>query len=201
MLMYAVGKFFSQLYYNDCERIILKKLKKPKTRRQVRVRAPFNITCPNLVDISDGTEFQSNARINIYNYLVSSEEEPHLTIGKRCYLGQRESFLVGADITLGNEVIVADDVTFVSYNHGTNPELSVPYMNQNLENVKPITVGDNCWIGEKTTILPGVNIGKGCVIGAMSVVTKDIPDYSMAVGVPAKIIKRYDFVSHEWKSV
>ena len=70
-----------------------------------------------------------------------------------------------------------------------------------IRNNNLITVGDNCWIGEKTTILPGVNIGKGCVIGAMSVVTKDIPDYSIAAGNPARVIKRYDFEAHEWKKV
>ena len=64
---------------------------------------------------------------------------------------------------------------------------------------KPVSIGDGCWIGEKVCILPGVSIGKKCVIGAASVVVKSIPDYCIAAGNPAKVIKRYNFVSHQWE--
>ena len=54
----------------------------------------------------------------------------------------------------------------------------------------PVNIGDNCWIGGSVTILPGVTIGDGCTIGAGSVVVKDIPSYSVAVGNPAKVIRK-----------
>ena len=63
---------------------------------------------------------------------------------------------------------------------------------------EPIIIGDDVWIGEFVAILPGVTIGKGAVIGTLSVVTKDIPEYSIAVGSPAKAIKTYDFEKKEW---
>ncbi len=59
-------------------------------------------------------------------------------------------------------------------------------------------IGNNCWIGEKSIILPGVILGDFCVVGAGSVVTKSAPDYCMLVGNPARIIKRYDFSTHSW---
>ena len=63
---------------------------------------------------------------------------------------------------------------------------------------KPVHIGENVWVGAGTVIVPGVTIGKNSVIGAGSVVTKDIPDYSVAVGNPAKVIKRYDINKQKW---
>jgi lipopolysaccharide O-acetyltransferase len=65
----------------------------------------------------------------------------------------------------------------------------------------PITIGEGCWIGQNVIVLPDVNIGDKCVIGANSVVTKDIPSYSIAVGMPAKVIKKYNFELHRWVKV
>ena len=65
-------------------------------------------------------------------------------------------------------------------------------------NSKAINIGDGCWLGEKVCVLPGVTIGKKCIIGAGSIVTKSIPDFSIAVGNPAKVIKKYNFETHKW---
>ena len=70
-------------------------------------------------------------------------------------------------------------------------------MNQELTG-KGVCIDEGSWIGEKVCILPGVTIGKKCIIGAGSVVTKDVPDYCIACGNPAKVIKKYDFDEHRW---
>lgn len=72
---------------------------------------------------------------------------------------------------------------------------------QGLANVKPIVINEDTWIANKVTVCSGVTIGKHCVIGANSVVTKDIPDYSVAVGIPAKVIKKYNFKTKKWERV
>jgi len=202
VFMYAIGKFFSQLYLNDCERMMLKKLHAPRTRKEVRLRAPFSIDHAELINIGYGTEFQKHSRINLYPERIGKHTgcETKLTIGNNCFFGNRVTFLVGASINVGDWVLVADDVSFFSENHGINPESNTPYMNQQLISA-PVSIGNNCWIGDKATIMPGVSIGKGCIIGAMSVVTRDIPDYSIAVGCPAKVIKQYDFENHKWVRV
>lgn len=92
-------------------------------------------------------------------------------------------------ITLGNNVHITDGVKFLTHDGGT-----LLYRNQipDLEITKPITVGNDVYIGNNALILPGVTIGNNVVIGAGAVVTKAIPDNSLAVGVPAKIIKTAD---------
>lgn len=89
-------------------------------------------------------------------------------------------------ITIGDDVHITGNCKFINHDGGT---LIFRDQIPDLEITKPIVVGNNVYIGEETLILPGVHIGNNCVIGARSVVTKNIPDNSVAVGVPAKVIK------------
>lgn len=61
-----------------------------------------------------------------------------------------------------------------------------------------VVIGDGSWLGKNVVVIGNVSIGKNCVIAANSVVTKDVPDYSIAAGIPARVIKRYDFDRKEW---
>ena len=94
--------------------------------------------------------------------------------------------------------MIASGVAIIAENHGMDPECSVRYGNQPLDS-KPITIANNCWLGEKVVILQGVSIGEWSIIGAGSVVTKSIPAYSIAVGNPAKVIKVYNKNKHCWE--
>lgn len=92
-------------------------------------------------------------------------------------------------ITLGENVYITDGVKFITHDGGT---LLYRHIVPDLEITKPITVGNDVYIGNNVIILPGVNIGNNVVIGAGAVVSRDIPDNSVAVGVPAKVIKSAD---------
>ena len=78
-----------------------------------------------------------------------------------------------------------------------DPELRESYVKQPIT-TREVVVEEGCWIGSRVTLLPGVTIGKKSIIGTNSVVTKCIPSYSIAAGVPAKVIKRFDFSVHQW---
>ena len=111
-------------------------------------------------------------------------------------------------IEIGNRVLFGSNCYVTDHNHGN---YSQGFLNQSDPLVSPIErqlnckqrviIGDNVWIGNNVTILPGVNIGEGTVIGANAVVVKDIPPYCIAVGIPAKVIKRWDFTINQWKSI
>jgi acetyltransferase-like isoleucine patch superfamily enzyme len=109
------------------------------------------------------------------------------------------------NIKIGNNVLIASKVYISDHNHGDYAgELQdSPYVKpmSRTSYSKPIIIGDNVWIGEMVCILPGVEIGKGSIIGALSVVTKSIPENSIAVGSPAIVIKEFDDVSGKWLSV
>ena len=92
-------------------------------------------------------------------------------------------------ITLGKNVHITDGTRFVTHDGGT---LLFRHIVPDLEITKPITIGDNVYIGNNVILLPGVHIGSNVVIGAGAVVSRDIPENSVAVGVPAKVIKTCD---------
>ena len=150
----------------------------------------------NGISIGDDVTILKNCRFAVYGNIT----KPSIIVGNRCYIAFGFTALSTANskIEIGNDVLFASNVLITSENHGIDPETSIPYMNQELTG-NEVSIGDGCWIGEKVIILPGVKIGKKCVIGAGSVVTKSVPDFSIAVGNPAKVIKRYDFSKKKWE--
>jgi acetyltransferase-like isoleucine patch superfamily enzyme len=109
----------------------------------------------------------------------------NLTIGNRCYVGKATFFDLPSRIILGDEVIVSAKVTFLTHSDCGNRMMSKYYSRKTGD----IVIGDGSWIGANAIIFPGVKLGKCCVVGAGSVVIKSFPDYSVVVGVPAKLIK------------
>lgn len=92
-------------------------------------------------------------------------EDCGIEIGDNCYIVFNVSILATSKISIGNNVLISSDCCFVSHNHGMNPEGKEAYMSQPLVS-KRICIGDGCWIGEKVMVMPGVKIGKGCIIGS-----------------------------------
>ena len=106
-------------------------------------------------------------------------------IGEETFLNHNAYLMDGAPITIDKHCFIGPNCGMYTANH----PLVAEERNQGLEQARPITIGDNVWIGADVTILPGVTIGEGSVIGAKSVVTKDIPANSVAVGNPCRVIR------------
>lgn len=109
----------------------------------------------------------------------------NIEIGENFYANVNCTILDGAKVTFGNNVFVAPNCGFYTAGH----PLDVAQRNAGLEYARPITVGNNVWIGAQVCVLPGVTIGDNSVIGAGSVVTKNIPPNSIAVGNPCRVIR------------
>ena len=111
---------------------------------------------------------------------------PMTKLGAGTFVNHGCYFMDGGGITIGNNCFIGP---FTGFYTATHP-VDFHRRNAGLEWAKPIRVGDNCWFGANCSVMPGVTIGSGCVIAAGSVVTQDIPDDSMAAGVPAVVKKR-----------
>ncbi|MDP4132480.1 MAG: acyltransferase [Bacillota bacterium] len=91
-------------------------------------------------------------------------------------------------VTIGNDVMMGPECIIYTRNHEFK-RTDIPMHEQGFSEVKPVVIGNDVWIGGRVIILPGVHIGNGCIIGAGAVVTKDVPDYAIVGGNPAKVIK------------
>lgn len=107
-----------------------------------------------------------------------------LRIGKGVFVNSNLLAMARGGITIGDHAHIAANVQLISNNHD-------PY-DLDVLTCKPVEIGDYAWIGAGATALPGMRVGRHAVVGAASVVTKDVPDYAVAVGNPAKVIKMLD---------
>lgn len=108
-------------------------------------------------------------------------------------------------VYIGNDVLIASKVFITDHNHGNfesspRTEMKKAPIERALE-AKPVHIGDRCWLGENVVILPGVSLGEGCVVGASAVVTKAFPAYSLIIGNPGRLYKRYNIESEQWELI
>lgn len=112
----------------------------------------------------------------------------NIEVGENFYANYNCVMLDGAKITFGDNVLIAPDCGFYTAGH----PIDAAQRNKGLQYDKPISVGDNVWIGGGVKVMPGVTIGNNVVIGGGSVVTKDIPDNVVAVGNPCRVIRKIE---------
>lgn len=146
-----------------------------------------------------------------YSLVVARTKESHITIGKGVQIGMFSRIACDNEITIGDRVTLAQNVFVTDYNHQYEDiDKAIFSIDGQCQGIirKPgeafggkngIIIKDDSWLGANTVVAGTVVIGKHVVIGANSVVTHDIPDYSVAVGAPAKVIKRYNFETKQWE--
>ncbi|MGO1544488.1 MAG: sugar O-acetyltransferase [Gulosibacter sp.] len=109
-------------------------------------------------------------------------------LGENVFVNANVFFMDGGRIRIGNNVFIGPNTGFYTASH----PLDFTSRNKGLEQARPITIGNNVWIGAHVAVLPGVTIGDGAVIGAGSVVSRDVPENALAMGSPAKVVKTID---------
>lgn len=131
--------------------------------------------------------------------LKIDNENPILSIGDNCAIGDYCHITSVRKVVFENDVLVANNV-YISDNLHDYQNINIPIKDQAVKFKGEVVLQSGCWIGENVCII-GASVGKNSVIGANSVVTSDIGDYCIAVGSPAKVIKKYDLKSEKWLSV
>ena len=143
---------------------------------------------PQYISIGNNSSIMSHC---IIETCPINEDKPHLIIGDNVSLGEYSHITCANKVTIGNGVLTGRFVLITDNSHGNNTKevADIAPLAREIHSNGPVCIGENVWIGDKVTILPNITIGKGCIIAANAVVTKDIPEYSIAAGVPAKVIK------------
>ncbi len=139
--------------------------------------------------ISEGSWLNVNQRFG--NHVA-------INIADDCFIGRRNFFSSGKLIHIGPYALIGADCRFLGSDHVFSDPFQ-PYIATGTTNQNTIYLGANCWVGANVTFVGGPKIGHGSVIGAGAVVNKDIPPFSLVVGSPARVLKRFDPISREWK--
>ncbi len=119
-----------------------------------------------------------------------------LDIGDGTSLGSFNHIYATHSIVIGKNVLTANNVYISDNLHGYQ-DIGTPVKQQPVRQCNPVEIGDGAWLGQNVCVV-GARVGKNSVIGANSVVTRDIPDFAVAVGAPARVIKRYDHDLGQW---
>ena len=165
------------------------------------VRFPIDFRGLKYIEYGKGFTTGRSCRIEAY---PQDKRSIAVKIGENFQMNDYVHITGASRVEIGDNVLIASKVYITDLSHGSyqgnehdsHPE-SIP-KERPLFN-KPVLIEDNVWIGESVSVLPGVTIGKGSIIGANSVVSKDIPEYCIAVGNPAHVIKRFNVDLNKWE--
>jgi acetyltransferase-like isoleucine patch superfamily enzyme len=158
--------------------------------RGLRIDGPQFIFLGDRVRIDDYCRFAIPG-LNFQAGAAALALSPKLEIGSDTYVGSFTVFNCMNAISIGKKVAIADHCYIGDYFHGF-VSTDLPPIDQYLVSRGPVRINDGAWLGSKVSVMPGVTIGRHCIIGANSVVTHDIPDFHVAVGAPARAIRRLD---------
>lgn len=166
------------------------------------IRLPFDIRNSRSINLGKHLTTGVGCRFEAY----PSKNEIVLTFGNNVEVNDYVHITAMESVKIGNNVLLASKIYISDCAHGSyngdaddDSPLSVP--NKRTIVKKPVVIEDNVWLGESVSVLPGVTIGRGTIVGANSVVTKSLPSNVIAVGAPAKPIKKFNFESQTWEKM
>jgi len=165
------------------------------------VKYPFNII--NKHNIAFGINFTSGKNLRIE--CLGDLKQKKLLLGDNIKINDYVHIACIEKIIIGNNVLIGSNVLITDHLHGSyqgdNQDSPYSAPDERKLSSQAVSIGDNCWIGDMVSIMPNVNIGSGVIIGANSVVTKDIPNNTIAVGNPCKVIKEYNIKTKKWEKL
>jgi len=144
------------------------------------------------VKVGERSHLGKNIQLTVWNTNEANRKAPVIVIGDDCNIRENAHITAINKIHIGNHLLTGTNILITDNAHGVSEyhQLLLPPSERKLSTKGEIRIGNNVWLGNNVCILSGVSIGDGCIIAANSVVTKDIPSFCVAAGVPAKIIKQ-----------
>lgn len=191
---YTISEIISIVYALVCTRLFY--------RGARLIRRPFYCRGKSRLQFGKGFTTGHHCRFDLLG--ESNDNLKKLIIGKNCKIGDNVHIVANEKVIIGDNCLMASKIFISDTSHGE-------YNNSNINSspnvapderplhTKPVKIGNNVWIGENVCILLGAKIGDGCIIGANSVVNRDIPSNCIVAGVPAKVIKVWDAELSIWR--
>lgn len=167
-----------------------------RLRFSLTAYVPFSVKLVGIRRIAIG----HNTVIGAHSWLNVNEVQgsgPALRIGEHCFIGIDNFFSVGRTVTVGDYCLTTKGCSFIGATHVYDDPMN-PFLSTGVTNTADISVGVNCFFGIGAQVIGNVSIGHGCVIGAGAVVRENVPPFSLVVGAPARVIKRFDFDKQMW---
>ena len=161
------------------------------------IKNPLLLKNAHYITLKDRVIVRDHARLECIAHKGDQIFTPHLILEEGVSIEQRCHITAADELIVGKNTIISFDVMMTDVDHDYSI-LNIPIGQQALH-VKKTKIGENCFLGGGVKIQAGTILGKHCVVGANAVVKGEFPDYCVIVGIPAKIVKRYDFVTKEWK--
>ena len=159
------------------------------------IKKPLQIT-PQFIEMGENVSIGYHARIQGVSEYAGVIFQPRIRIEEGVAIQQNLHLTCANSIVIGKNTAIAANVTITDIHHPYD-DIDLPIERQKLV-VKEVVIDEDCKLYNNVVILPGVHIGKHVTIGANSVVTKDVPDFCVVVGNPAKVIKKYNFEKRVW---
>ena len=193
-------------YYSiqDCFRLGIWLIRTKLCCRNARMfNFPFDLRGKKYVDFGKQLSIGRGCRFDVFN---NEKDIKTLVFGSNVQLNDYVHIVAMEKITIGNNVLMASHIFISDNSHGSykgdenDSSPTIPPTNRDYP-TSSIHIGDNSWICDGVMIMPGSRIGKGCIIGAHSIVRGEIPDFSIAAGNPAKVIKKYNFEKKRWEKI
>jgi len=161
------------------------------------VRLPFRLPQSSAPHPSASVSIGASSYIGARSWFSVTSPSARIVIGDGCVFGESLAISCGDEVTIGNGVTFSDRVTIVDQQHDAESWVrdaldqgASPHASWEMLPPEPIKIGDGCWFGVNVVVMPGVVIGPGCVVGSSSVVTRDVPPYTVVAGIPAVPIRR-----------
>lgn len=203
---------------NLIKKIFINKLSQyfePKITEVYYGRNPFKIEVGNnsffekpkivhggqFIKLGHDSSIGHSSWLGAYDLYINQSFNPQILLGNNVRIGNYVCITCIDEISICDGCLLSDYVYISDHYHGFDPMTKLSPAKQPLFSKGKIKIGENTFIGYRVTILSGVSLGKNCVVGAHSVVTKSFPDYSMIAGAPAKIIKKYSLEENNWIEV
>lgn len=149
---------------------------------------PLRVFGAGSISVGDNTSFNDGVILTAWPEFGLGAQ---ITIGSNCTIGAFNHITCANSIQIGDGFLSGKWVTITDNSHGeiTYEDMNIPPKERKISSKGPVIIHENVWVGDKATILPGVTIGRGAIVAANAVVTKDVPPYCVVAGIPAVVIK------------